>query len=293
MRGRILVLGLCAVMMAGCDRNPEDSPPAVTAARLIYDRDVEPLLATTCADCHSNPDDLHGAPDFLDLVPGDRYASLVSRKDFVSCDVENSLLLAKGHDPDHPGGALTAPQHERVERWLVEEAIERFSGVCNGPPPASGAGGMDAGTPVGPLTGLQALEQLGDCMTLEDWNAANMPLVAHQTALFNKQQVPCYSCHANGAGPNWMPDPGAGDADASIADAFEKMRRVYSIFKLVRWTVNDEDGSFKEIVPSNRWRDKGQDPGHPPYELEAQYQESIDAWFQTANGKWKAGLCTP
>src|SRR5262249_50857069 len=121
MRSVVLVSGLCAAMAAACGPVGDNTGEAPSAARLLFDENVEPLLETTCADCHSNPDDPHRAPDFLDVVPGDHYASLVSRKDFVGCDVDNSLLLAKGLEPDHPGGSLTDAQHDRVKGWLMEE----------------------------------------------------------------------------------------------------------------------------------------------------------------------------
>src|SRR5262245_13054446 len=121
MRGTLLTAGLCAVMTAACD--------GASPARRLFDENVEPILKASCADCHANPNDPHRAPDYLDTVLGDHYASLVSRKDFVGCDVQSSMLLAKGLDPEHPGGALSGPQHDRVEGWLLEEAIERFQGT--------------------------------------------------------------------------------------------------------------------------------------------------------------------
>lgn len=259
----------------------------------MFDREVKPLLETTCADCHATPGDPYGAPEILEAVPGDYYASLVSRKDLVGCDVENSLLLTKGLDPGHPGGALTGPQHTRVERWLTEEARERFDGVCKSSPPAAATGESGVEAPSGALTGMKALEQLGDCMTLADWQETKMPLVASQLARNGNQQAPCFSCHTSGAGGNWMPDPNGPKADTEIPDAFEKMRRPYSIFNLVRWTVHDEDGSFEDVVQSHRWRDKGTGSEHPSYALAKEYEEYVDAWFTRTYDRWKAGPCVP
>lgn len=275
---------------AACTPNAEDEPTggtppgdSPTAARQCFIDDVKPLVESTCADCHSNVNDEFGAPDFLDVIPTDYYASLVSRTDFVGCDVDNSLLLVKGLDADHPGGDLTPPQHERVKNWLNKEAMERFGGKCTTPTPTGEE------EPPGPLTGLDAIAQFGACMTLEDWLNKKMDLVANQTALSQDQVMPCYSCHAGGQGSNWMPDP---QNSGEVSQAFEKMRVPYKIFKLIQWTVNDEDGSFKDIVPANRWRDKGKEKGHPEYTLEPQYVEYIDQWFQLTYDKWKSGTCT-
>lgn len=303
MRGTMVCACLCAVLAAACSPRSDEltcaanGEPCPGEARWLFEHDVRPLVETNCADCHSNPHDALGAPDFLDVVPGDFYASLVSRADFVRCDVGDSLILTKGLDPDHPGGALTEPQRERVEGWLRKEAEERFGGVCKDPPVVAGSGGAGsgnpgtgagAGNPSGDLDGLAAIAQFGDCMTLDDWNETNMPLVAKQHADDGQGSVQCYTCHSGGTGDNWMVDPAS---DAAVADAFEKMRRPYSIYKLVWWTVHDEDGSFKDIVQSHRWRDKGSDPEHASYALAPEYQEYIDEWFTRTYDRWKSGAC--
>lgn len=293
----LLISSLCVGFIAACNKGGtvlEGDPlqGGLTAAKQLFIEDVRPILAADCADCHSNPEDIHGAPDFLDAVPGDYYESLVKRKDFVSCNVDNSLLLVHGENPDHLGGPLSPPQHDRVKLWLMKEATDRYGGTCkNSTPTPGGSGGSGQPmTPEGPLTGREALEQFGDCMTLEDWKETGMYLVASQTALYNKEQTPCYSCHYNGTGSNWMADP---TNDADVAVAFENMRHLYGIFNLVRWSIHDEEGSFEDIAQSYRWRDKRKDQDHPPFELDSEYLAIIDAWFDLTYEKWKAGPCMP
>lgn len=299
MRGAMVAGCLCAAAAGACSPRSDELTcvsgpgPCPGEARWLFDHDVEPLLETTCADCHANPVDAHRAPDFLDIVPGDHYASLVSRRDFVGCDVANSFLLTKGLDPDHPGGALTGPQHDRVEGWLRKEAEERFGGACKRAPAVPGGGGAGAQAPSGSDTGSAAIARFGDCMTLEDWKETGMPLVAAQVADGGQGPAPCYSCHEGGAGSNWMPDPTQDAADERVAAAFEEMRRPYSVYKLVRWTVNDADGSFRDIVQSWRWRDKGSDPDHPTYELAQEHRDAVDAWFARTYDRWRSGACAP
>jgi len=302
MRGVLLVSALCASMITACFTVDESelSGADATSARQLFDEDVEPLLKAVCGDCHANPSDYYGAPDYLTTM-GDHYTSLISRGEFVRCDVENSLLLVKGRDLGHPGGSLTEPQHGKVEGWLLKEANDRFGGRCKGPSPdpetvGSGGGGGSEGagtdTSSTPLRGADALKQFGDCMTLDDWINTGMPLVAKQTALSQNEQTPCYSCHSGGTGSNWMPNPDAGGAAQAIEQAFNKMREQYGIFNLVRWTVHKEDGTFKDIVPSYQWRDIGIQPGaHPPYALQPEYVRAIEDWYNLTYEKWKSGSC--
>jgi hypothetical protein len=259
---------------------------------------VQVIYEGVCADCHSNPSDIHGAPDFLGLTPEGFYDSLVENTAFVACDVGNSILLLKGNDPGHAGPALTEPQALKVRTWLELEADARFGGDCGGSgvttAGSGGAGGTGGSGPVTPLTGEAAMQQFGDCMTLTDWVDSGMPLIANQQSEYLNNQVPCYACHNNfQTGENAMPNPNVGD-DAEIALAFEFMRHMYASFNLVRWTTSQEDGSFVDLVPSYRWRDKGQEgTNHPSYTLDQIYLEYYEDWFQRTYDRWQAGECDP
>jgi hypothetical protein len=261
---------------------------------------VQVTFETRCAQCHANEADDQNAPDYLGLVAAEYYSKLVERIDFVGCDPENSILLNKGADPSHAGGSLTLDEHQKIGTWLEIEANVRFGSLCgSGGTTTTGASvGSTSGGPVDPpeevLTGTKAMEQFGACMTYKDWVDTGMPLVTNQNSdLGGITYNDCYSCHNTPQGMNLMPDP---NKEADVMAAFEYMRKMYASFNLVSWTVNDEDGSFKDLVKSNRWRDKGteaQEPGssHPAYELEAEYQDAYQAWFDLTYQKWKDGDC--
>jgi hypothetical protein len=308
----VLLIALSvSASLAACAENPPSTLGATTGAgageptpspaQAYFEQNVAPIFLGTCADCHANTADEHGAPDFLGLSVEAYYGELTARTDFVSCDTANSVLLLKGADPGHAGPPLTDGQHDKVGLWLDLEADERFGGKCDGVKPSDAAststtvasssstGGMEEPPP---LTGQVAMKQFGDCMTLEDWTATGMPLVANQISDYGGNDVPCYSCHNAGTGENWMPDPNGANAEADIAEAFEAMRYMYASFNLVRWTVNNEDGSFKDLVASQRWRDKGQEgTSHPSYTLSAEYQGYYEAWFTQVYDKWSSGEC--
>jgi hypothetical protein len=293
------IAGLSIVI--GCEQEPPDDivqqPPPTeeeSIGKKYFDTHVMPILEGRCAGCHSNPGDPTNAPDYLGASKDSFYDMLVGNALMVRCDVAQSILLLKSFDKDHPGGSLSASERGEVDTWLTIEAQDRFGGTCDDPqttdPP-------DPPTP-GMLTGQEAMKQFGDCMTIEDWKSTGMHLVANQTCTYlNNANNTCYGCHNSGQGSNWMPDP---TDDAAVAEAFEKMRYAYGSFNLIRWSVNP-DGSFNDIVPSNRWRDKGKvtvvdentKAAHPTYELTQENSAAIDAWFNLTYEKWKNGPCAP
>jgi hypothetical protein len=267
----------------------------MSPGREIFERDIMPLLNVICADCHSNPNDEHDAPDFLDTADGQYYESLVSRVDFVGCDASSSLLVTKGLHPGHPGGKLTEPQELKMNTWLSQEATDRFPGNCTEAKIVSSGGGGGSGGAPQIITPDLALEQFRKCMTLDDWRNTGMPSVGETIATDNGIPSHCYSCHQTGAGTNWMSGAIGNSIDADIQKAFVNMSKPqsesYSIFHLVGCTRNN-DGSFKDIVQSNRWRDKGKEnKGHPNYQLSPENQGYIDAWFSLTYNKWKNGPC--
>ena len=323
MRGYVLVSAVCLSTIMACANELPGDLGGTTAgtgtttgaqqpseARAYFDANVEPILAGTCADCHANSADVHGAPDFLGLAVDEYYDKLTTNPIMVGCDIKNSILLLKGLDPGHAGPPLTDGQHDKVMTWLSMEAEERFGGSCSGPSTSTsattgggttgGGGDMTGGTTgaggsdPGPITADVAMKQFGDCMTLDDWISTGMPMVANQLSDYNNNDVPCYSCHNAGSGENWMPNPNLANADTEIANAFEKMRYVYASFNLVRYTVNNQDGSFKDLVPAYRWRDKGQEgTDHPSYQLKAEYLAYYEAWFAATYEKWVNVPCYP
>jgi hypothetical protein len=278
-------------MMTACvETPPGDIPQLMSAGEKLFGDYIMPLLEQRCASCHADPSDSYMAPDYLGTSKSMYYDMLVKNVAMVSCDVENSILLVKGFDKNHPGGDLSSDEREKVTTWLSTEALDRFGGRCEG--------STSVPTALPQLTGQEAMKQFGDCMTLEDWKATGMHLVANQLCTYlgngNNQ---CKGCHSEGQGSNWMsyPDDVQGvDQEAVLAEYFEKMRYPYASFNLIRWRPNLTDGSFEDIVQSNRWRDKGKDGGnHATYELSPENAAAIDAWFQTTYDRWKSGLCTP
>ena len=310
LRHYVFVSAMTLPLIVGCTQETPEvlaQPPGgetPTAARLYYQENVNGMFETRCSTCHANDADQAGAPDYLGLIPAEYYDHLVVRTDFVSCNPENSLLLNKGFDPGHPGGDLSPDERQRVTTWLNIEANLRFKSVCGGsspppeqPDPTSGNTGKTPPPPEEQLTGTKAMEQFGECMKYQDWLDNLIPEIANQNSnLADITYDGCYSCHNAPQGMNLMPDPNLANAETQIMKAHEYMRVMYASFNLVTWTVNDEDGSFKDLVKSNRWRDKGIEaaaPGstHPMYELSAERFAAYEAWFDVTYARWKTGDC--
>jgi cytochrome c553 len=313
MRSYVILSLLAVPLAAACATQVSDIPspepdPEVSATEAFFNSNVKPVFQTNCAGCHANERDGYGAPDFLGTSPEMFYGQLVQRTDFVSCDVGNSMLLLKGADPDHSGVPLADSDAPKVEEWLKMEAEARFDGVCQGQlpepdPETSGSGGgstaSGGGTgggspePTGPveLNGQLAMKMFGDCMTYTDWLETGMDQVAQEEATFNNNNTECYNCHTQkNTGLNYMPDP---DDTTRVMEAFQTMRYMYASFNLVRWTVNNADGSFKDLVKSYRWRDKGQEGGnHPEYELSQEYLESYESWFDLTYARFMQAVET-
>lgn len=303
MRAYVIISLVAIPLAAACASQPTEltDPPGktgeVSQEEKYFNENVRPAFELSCAGCHASAEDHYAAPDFLGMSPEEYYDNLVARPDFVSCDVDNSILLLKGADPNHAGVSLAPSDAPKVHTWLEMEADARFGGVCSTPeppdPPAdTTAAGMTTEPPVeGPLTGARAMEMFGDCMSYEDWIATNMPNASNQNSSYNGNNVPCKSCHGNGnTGSNAMPEP---NDTAKVMDAFQQFRRMYSSFNLYRWTVNETDGSFKDIVNSYRWRDKGVDGSdHPQYTLTAERVTALETFFQVTYDRWKIAVDT-
>lgn len=253
------------------------------SGRAFFEANVLALLddgasGAMCAACHaSNHQDAYGAPDFLGASGAGAYDQLVSDVRMVGVDPGNSLLLTKGI---HSGPAFSAAQAAKVEEWLHIEAEERF-GDC-----AGAGGGNGVGSPPGKDC-MEVLSEVGACMTLEDWKATGMHLIAEQPTL---QAGPCYACHGSGTDGNYMTQP---NTDASIALGFEGMRNPALLPRLVACSLDPGTGALVGIEPSYRWRDKGGEGGHPQYVLADEHVAALDAWFGVVHEKWKNGPCGP
>jgi hypothetical protein len=304
------VFAACAIQSPGLPQDPVTPPPdEVSAAEQFFNDNVMPALELNCASCHAAPGSM-GAPLILGAGPDEYYDTLTLRDDFVSCDVDRSLLLLKGADPTHPGVPFPIADTPNVHEWLMKEAEARNCpppGSGNGSGSGSGSGSGGAGTggggtggeggapPVDPteLSPMQHLQLFGACMQFTQWVETGMPLVANTNAQYNGNNTQCYGCHSGpDVGLNQMPQPGNDPANnEAVQQAFTNMRVPYALLNLAAWSV-DQNGKFLDIVPSYAWRDTGQYLTHPPYDLNQESIASLESWFDLSYANYMNSLQT-
>jgi mono/diheme cytochrome c family protein len=248
----------------GTPASPGTAPtPGMTqaTARQQFDTNVWPTLQANCATCHVTG--LQGAPIFLASDDAGSYAKLTADSRMVNNSPPNSELITQGK---HEGPALTPDQAAAIQTWLTMENTERGN-LPAAPPPAN-------------LT-QRALTTFGACMSLTDWNSTGMNDIQNQDTAGNAGQ--CSSCHETG-----MYVYLSGNA----TNNFTHMYQMPWLMKFAIASTN-ADGSFADIVPAWRIRDRGQEAGHPAYTLTTARLTALTNMFNLTYTKYKAGNCTP
>lgn len=240
--------------------------------RQLFDQNVMPIMNSRCKTCHAGTDTSVPGPKFLGPAQTAYYTALTSDTRFVTAVPENSLLLLKG---EHTGPAFCTPaisngmtagrgctpttEHATIQVWLLKEANER--GLTMVMPPPTG--------PVSykPRTVSEALTRFGACMQRTTWNQTYGQNQNTEIAYQNTVQGRCYSCHSAGTAGAFL--------SQNSGDTFDQNRRSPNILKLVN-PMTDSTGNFSDLVPANRFRDKGNDLGHPQYVMTDQRMQSLN-----------------
>jgi hypothetical protein len=235
-------------------------------AHQMFDQNVAPIMTARCASCHANA--AVAGPDYLGTTGVTGYYAAITTYaptgggpgGFLTASPENSLLILKG---EHTGPAFCSPAEaagngsgkncspttelDTVTAWILKEASER--GTMMMPPPT---------TSNQPRTVAEALTRFGACMDRTVWDGtygqSNQTMVAYQNTTLGR----CYACHSSGTAGSYL--------SAVSGDTFDNNRSSPDVLKLVSPTANP-DGTYKDLIPANRWRDKGTDPGHPQFIL--------------------------
>lgn len=124
--------------------------------------------------------------------------------------------------------------------------------------PTPGATPDPATEPFKPMSLQQGFARFGACMELSTFESTGMADVSFQAAQSAAGGGRCFSCHETGTGGAMLSiDP---------ATFFEENRKMPFVMKLVGGVV-DGNGSFSDLTPAWRFRDKGMDPNHPEFIL--------------------------
>jgi hypothetical protein len=121
----------------------------------------------------------------------------------------------------------------------------------------------------------EAILRFTECMSRADWDQTVAQNENTNVGFQNSTAGRCYDCHATGMGGAYL--------STNLGDTYDAHKNANAdyVLKLVLGTVNP-DGSFKDLVPAYRFRDKGLPPfgtpPHPSYILTANREQALDAF---------------
>ncbi len=144
-----------------------------------------------------------------------------------------------------------------------------------------GAAPVIQAAPAPASTAAQELVKFGECMQLADWTSSGMGDVQNQTTAGSAGE--CYSCHGTGMYNVALTKQGN--------ENFDLLHTMPWLLKFAQATTA-ADGTFQDITPTERIRDRGSEAGHPTYTLTNARQQALDQFFQLTYTHYKAGNCS-
>jgi hypothetical protein len=151
----------------------------------------------------------------------------------------------------------------------------------NQPPASTVDAGVLQPAPAPTSTAAQELVKFGNCMQLADWTSSGMSDVQNQETIGEGGE--CYSCHQSGMYNVAL--------TKNANNNFNLMHTMPWLLKFAQATTAT-DGTFQDITPTERIRDRGSEAGHPVYTLSTPRQQALDNFFQLTYTHYKAGNCT-
>jgi hypothetical protein len=166
----------------GNSTNNQDNPTNadLSEAKKLYDDNVYSIMAAKCTNgaCHQQAGTAGSATKFVATAPADGWEIAVGytafRGNFTPTNAGVLTMIASGHQ----GASYTGDEIAKITAWLNKE-VELRNGTI---PPADG--------------GSEALATFAGCMTMDNFNAANMAEAWGRMEAQNNQE--CDNCHATG-----------------------------------------------------------------------------------------------
>lgn len=192
-------------------------------------------------------------------------------------------LLAAGclggyQGSQNPGGATGPTQSSTPTNQ--NNGSGGSGGMTPAPTPTQNSGGSQTAMTPAP-SGQAELVKFGSCMSQTDFTSTGMDKLATQMT----DAGPCYSCHQSGIHNAYL----AMDA----TQTFTHLQQLPFLYSFAMLEVNP-DGSFKDIVPSNRFIARGAEItlNHPSYVLDPANAQALTDFFNATMTHYKSGNCT-
>ena len=167
----------------GTNPNPVGS---ASMARSMFETGVYPIIkagtaASDCSECHDAKAPSGNTVGFVAETVDDAYATITSFQQVVGNFTPAEAGIVTQVNAGHNGRMYTTAQMATITAWLAQEVTERA--------------GMTTTTGSESAT-AKVLNQFSSCMTLDDFNAANMATAWGNMTAQNNQK--CEACHATG-----------------------------------------------------------------------------------------------
>jgi hypothetical protein len=265
---------IALVVLAGCvlyfDAREDDRPPPPDndgeSARIVFERDVYPILAAKCTTCHAT--ESPAAYGFVDPDPATAYDTVIASGVAGDFSPTTSPILAVV-DLGHAPVAYTIDDRTKIASWLTRETEERQTA----PPPP-------------PFADPQVREWSG-CMAYPDFLSTNM---AAAWAGFPTQLGTCESCHASGTGGFLA----TGDPQQFFTALTQNRSVLLSFFAV---DVSTGIANPQIVVNTDRLTAVATATGsyaeHPRFGLDSPAMAALRTFYELTRQRQAAGICEP
>jgi hypothetical protein len=170
----------------GTGTNPNPTGPT-SMARTMFEQGVYPIIkagtaASDCSECHDAKAPSGNTVGFVAETVDDAYATITSFQQVVGNFTPAEAGIVTQVNAGHNARMYTQAQMTTITNWLNQEVTERA--------------GTTSTTTNSESATARVLNQFSSCMTLDDFNAANMATAWGQMTAQNNSK--CESCHATG-----------------------------------------------------------------------------------------------
>lgn len=262
--------GLLVAFAVGCvgtggtgGPDPGPGPGGGGEGETVFKRDVFPILGKcSSGSCHATTASSGALSKFYGADADSTYDASVAAAALVGTFEPTAPIITK-IAPGHNAITYSTEEVSKITNWLSVETEERKGG--NMPPPADPKA---------------LLREWSGCMTLENFNAANMAQLWKEFRADNAQA--CTGCHHSGLGSIVI--------NADAATMFNPMSQ-YTGFMLKFFSPNTAEN--KMAVNTGSFSSANTLLNHPTFPLTNPAMTALQTFYDSTLAKKTAGTCDP